>query len=172
MLKKFILAAILIFTLSFQASADSASDIIGRRPPDSLPSLDDGSGGLDAESKANYLIFSIIDIILVLAGILAVFFITMAGVRLTVSSGSQDQIDGAKRMLMWSILGLLAVILSWAIVTNVVNIVFTKDESPSSECRHTGCVCLSDSDCDSGNCDDEPNEPPLDIGEICQPANL
>lgn len=83
-----------------------------------LPKLQEDS----AEDQANYFIFKVIDLLLFLAGLVAVFFIVLGGVRFVVAAGSEEEIDKAKNTLIWAILGLLAVIFSWAIVENVVKI--------------------------------------------------
>jgi hypothetical protein len=148
------------FAFSFVCSAadaaptalKSVNDVLGDKP-DVLPGF--GRDSSDASSKVNYIVFRIVDVLLILAGILAVFFITLSGVRFVVGVGSQSQLDAAKRTLLWSVLGLIAVILSWALVTNVIKVLFTNEESTGSACREIGCTCFSDSDCDSGECDSE-----------------
>ena len=125
---------------------------------------------VNAESKTNSLIFTTLDLILLVAGTLSVVFIVVAGVRIVASVGGKDEITNAKRNLQWAILGLIAIILSWALIQNVVYKLFTKYETPGEYCRGVGCACTDDSDCDSKNCDDEPLLPPKGVSNICQPA--
>ena len=125
---KFIIIILLAF--SFVGFADATNTDISsvlNNKPDTIPGLKG-----DVEDAVNTMAFSIMDGILILAGVVAVFFITVSGVRLTISSGSQDQIDGAKRTLIWAILGLLAIILSWALMSNVVKLFEDADDSGTS----------------------------------------
>jgi len=163
-----ILSCFFLFPFSSLAidHLDESVKAVLDKKPSVLPGFVNSNA--NAESKVNHIAFRILDIILLFSGILSVFFITLSGVRFTFAIGSQDQIDGAKRNLIWSILGLLAVILSWAVITNVIRFVYTKDESPSGQCRAIGCPCTRDEDCDSGNCDEEPIKSPLGFGEACQ----
>ena len=126
---------------------------------------------VDAESKVHNLIFNTIDLILLVAGIVAVVFIVISGVRMSAVFGNQTQIDGARRGLIWACTGLILIILSWAIVENATRIIYTKHESPSAACREIGCPCGENDDCDSGICNNEgPAESPIG-GKACQPRN-
>lgn len=74
-----------------------------------------------AEDKTNHLLYTFIEILLTLAGIMAVVFIAIGGMEYTVSAGNDDRLNGAKAKIMYAILGLLAVIFSYAIFTNGIN---------------------------------------------------
>jgi len=157
------------------AVLDESMQKVLNQKPSTMPGAIYSSA--DAESKANYFLFKVIDGILMLAGILAVVLIVLSGVRFVTAAGSQDLVDGAKRNLQWAILGLLIVILSWALVTNFVRFLFTKEESPSETCRELGCMCNRDEDCDSDNCSREGPLKPFgskngkSLVEVCQPKD-
>lgn len=54
------------------------------------------------------------------AGVVAVFFIIQAGVKLVTSGGDQKQVDSARRTLSFAIFGLILVFLSFGII-NVIS---------------------------------------------------
>ncbi|HIQ57654.1 TPA: hypothetical protein EYG84_03210 [Candidatus Gracilibacteria bacterium] len=74
-----------------------------------------------AEEKTNHLLYTFIEILLTLAGIMAVVFIAIGGMEYTVSAGNDDRLNGAKAKIMYAVLGLLAVLFSYAIFTNGIN---------------------------------------------------
>jgi len=59
------------------------------------------------------------------AGPAAVLMIAIGGFRYVVSHGDTTQMEGAKKTIMWAIIGLLVIIVSYAIVTNIINIAST-----------------------------------------------
>ncbi len=84
----------------------------------SLPKIDSING---ADDKTNHLLYKFIEILITLAGIIAVVFIAIGGMEYTISAGDSDRKNGAKAKIMYAILGLLAVIFSYAIFTNGIN---------------------------------------------------
>lgn len=67
-----------------------------------------------SEVLANIIIY-----ILGFSAALAVLFIILGGLRYIVSAGNQDSADAAKRMVLFALLGLLIIILSFVIVNFV-----------------------------------------------------
>ena len=59
------------------------------------------------------------------AGPVAVLMIAIGGFRYVTSRGDQAQMENAKKNILWAIIGLLVIIVSYAIVTNIINIVST-----------------------------------------------
>ncbi|MCT4592245.1 MAG: hypothetical protein N4A36_02585 [Candidatus Gracilibacteria bacterium] len=145
-------------------AANEVEKLLNKNRPDFIPSI---SKSVKTEDQVNYLAFKVIDIILILSGIVAVFFITLAGVKLVTSGGVEDRIDSAKKTITYATIGLFGVILSWAIVTNVVKLLFTEFYSPDSKCLAVGQVCTSDNDCCSGDCSGSESG----IYEVCVSAN-
>ena len=84
----------------------------------SLPKVDKISG---ADDKTNHLLYKFIEILITLSGIIAVVFIAIGGMEYTVSAGDSDRKNAAKYTILYAILGLLAVIFSYAIFTNGIN---------------------------------------------------
>ena len=58
--------------------------------------------------------------LLYLAAPVAVLFIAIGGFRYVISHGDQNQMEGAKKTLEWAIIGLVIIILAWAIVRAVI----------------------------------------------------
>lgn len=78
--------------------------------------------------RKGLLIFSfIMNIIFYIAGIAATIMIVVAGVRLTFSAGTEEQIDGAKKMITYAVLGLVAIILAYLVVENIVKLLLKYD---------------------------------------------
>ena len=83
-----------------------------------LPKLDTNDS---AEEKVNSIIYTIIEILLILSGVVAVVFIVMGGVEYTVSAGEEDRLNGGKAKITYALMGLLIVIFSYAMLTNAIN---------------------------------------------------
>ena len=64
---------------------------------------------------------NIITAILAIAGVIAVLFIIIAGVRLVTAAGNPDQLKQAKDMILYSVIGIVVIILSWAIIKFVID---------------------------------------------------
>lgn len=56
------------------------------------------------------------------AGPLAVLMIAVGGFMYVTSHGDSTQMENAKKTIMFAIIGLVVIILSWAIVTNIATI--------------------------------------------------
>jgi len=69
---------------------------------------------------ANALLQIVSGALIYLAGPIAVFMLALGGLRYVVSRGDQTQMEEAKKTITWSIIGLVVIILSWAIVTNIM----------------------------------------------------
>ena len=81
-------------------------------------------GGNEAD-YGNYFLQLIAGGLLYLAGPVAILVIAIAGLRYVTSHGEQGAIDGAKNTLTWGIIGLVVVILAFAIVRIVITTVLT-----------------------------------------------
>lgn len=56
------------------------------------------------------------------AGPLAVLMIAIGGFQYVASHGDSTQMENAKKTIMFAIIGLIVIILSWAIVTNIARV--------------------------------------------------
>lgn len=71
----------------------------------------------------------IVNILFGVAGVIAIFFILLNGFWLTSSAGREEALTQHKKGLMWAVVGLMLVILSYAIVRFVISVPFKADEA-------------------------------------------
>lgn len=88
--------------------------------PKNIPTL--GGTVASPEEKVNSIVYSAIKILLSVSGLVSVFFVLLGGVRYTMSAGDDDMINGAKTMILYALVGLLVVIFSYAILTNIIHV--------------------------------------------------
>lgn len=65
---------------------------------------------------------NVITFALIASGVVAVFFIIWAGAKMVTSGGDQKRIEGARKTLTWAIIGLIIILLAFAIVTFISTI--------------------------------------------------
>lgn len=85
-----------------------------------------GVGGL-AQATQNLtltqLIVRIINIMLLLAGVVAVLFMVIGGYFYMTAAGNQEQVEKGKNTAVNAIIGLIIIILSFVIINVIVNLV-------------------------------------------------
>jgi hypothetical protein len=81
------------------------------------PMIDNPVGG-----GANFgnVLAKIIDFLLVFAGAVAVLFLIIGGFRYVVSAGNAEQVEAAKKTVLYAILGLIIIFVAFAIVQLVL----------------------------------------------------
>ncbi len=81
--------------------------------------------GVQAEKGgvANYILQLIAGSLIYLAGPTAVLILASGGLRYVTSRGNQPQMDAAKKTITYAIIGLIVIILSLAIVANVIRMI-------------------------------------------------
>lgn len=77
-----------------------------------------------AETKINEILQFATNLILFASGAVAVFFLVLGAIRYITAYGNQERMDGAKKTIQYAVIGLLVVILAFAIVTNVIDLIF------------------------------------------------
>lgn len=86
-----------------------------------------GSGGtglsdtFGGASTVSQLILTIINIILALAGLIAVLILIIGGFRYVTSFGNEEAVEKAKKMIINAVIGIVIIILSFVIVRVVSN---------------------------------------------------
>ena len=129
-----------VFCISFvglsnplTASADTLQQILETAAVSSaeqdvvnLPKVDSLN---TSAKKTNSIIYTIIEILLILSGIFAVVLIVMGGIEYTISAGEEDRLNGGKAKIKYALIGLIAIIFSYAILTNVVQFISIAEES-------------------------------------------
>ena len=63
---------------------------------------------------------NLVNILLFLAGAVAVIVIIIGGIRYVMSSGDAGQVQSAKNTILYAVIGLIVVIMAYAIVNFVV----------------------------------------------------
>jgi len=71
------------------------------------------------DADAEVIVIRTIQIWLNMFGIFALAMIIFGGMRLIMSRGNEEKVKGAKEMIKWAVIGMVVVMLSWAIVTFV-----------------------------------------------------
>lgn len=83
--------------------------------------------GLAGKGKLSEIITTIINILLVLSGMIAVVFIIIGGFQYMVSRGSEENATKGKKTITNAVIGLIAVIMSFAIVSLITNALTSRD---------------------------------------------
>ncbi len=90
--------------------------------PENLPGSDTGSSS--AENKIADVVNFLINLIIYASGGVAVLMIVIGGIMLITSVGNAERKEKAVKIIKVAVIGLFVVILAYAIVTNVINIIF------------------------------------------------
>jgi|SRR3989338_6650631 len=67
-------------------------------------------------------LMKVINALLAIAAIAAIIFIIVAGIRLIVSAGDEDQVAKGKRGILYAVIGLIVIILAFAIINFLRNV--------------------------------------------------
>lgn len=67
------------------------------------------------------LIVTVINALLLFAGAVAVLFLIVGGFRYVVSAGNPDQVEGAKKTILYAVLGLIIIFVAFLAVQVVQN---------------------------------------------------
>lgn len=90
--------------------------------PENLPGGE--TGALSAENRVVNIINFLVNLILYASGSVAVLMLVYGGVRLITASGNTEQKEQAIKIIRYAGIGLLVAILAFALVTNVINLIF------------------------------------------------
>lgn len=72
------------------------------------------------EGSARTLIVNIVNFFLFFLGLIATIMIIYGGVTYVTAGGEQDKLDSAKKIIMYAVVGIVIVLLSFAIVNTVL----------------------------------------------------
>lgn len=106
--------------MAWAATSSSASAAaLNANPPDI-------SNPLKGNADFGHVITVVINFLLAFAGAIAVLFLIIGGFRYVISSGSPDQVEAAKKTILYAILGLIIIFIAFVIVqvilTQVLNV--------------------------------------------------
>lgn len=83
----------------------------------SLESVDIGLGGADLKET----VINILQLVLGLLSLIAVVMIIIGGFTWLTAGGNEEKVDKAKKIISAAVIGLIIVLLAWAIVIFVAN---------------------------------------------------
>lgn len=86
-------------------------------PEDNLPVVSEATGG---EGSIRRLVLRIINFFLGFLGILAVIMVIYGGVTYVTAAGADDAIGNAKKIILYSLIGIVIILLSFAIVNTIL----------------------------------------------------
>lgn len=69
---------------------------------------------------------------LLFAGSVSMIFLIMAGAQYILAFGKDERIERGKRGMTWSVIGLVVILLSYAIVQGIIRILIQLDATPTS----------------------------------------
>lgn len=81
-----------------------------------------GGPGPAGAGTAGGLVLSIISVMLLIVGSLAVIYLIIGGYRYITAHGNEEAAEGAKKTILHAILGLVITILAFAIITIIANV--------------------------------------------------
>ncbi len=121
---KYLLGSLLVLPLTLsQAFALTLQDFRNEVfRPGNLPAGEVGNVG--AETKVTNVIDFLINLILFASGSIAVLMLIVAAFFLVTSAGEQEKKEKAVKMIKTALIGLMVVILAYALVTNIINLIF------------------------------------------------
>ena len=90
--------------------------------PENLPA--GRLGDASTETKINDIISFVTELILYASGSVAVLMLIFGGIMYISSLGNQERTEKAKKIIKYAGIGLFSVILAYAIVTNVIDLIF------------------------------------------------
>lgn len=112
-----------LYALSaFAVTGLSATGISAANPVD-RPTIPNPTGKTDFGAILN----TIITALLFFAGAVAVLFLIIGGFRYVVSAGNAEQVEGAKKTILYAILGLIIIFIAFVLVQLVLDNVLDAD---------------------------------------------
>lgn len=104
--------------------------------PENLPTISGDAESKDA-AKKNYneagvryaLVTKIGSIILGIAGVIAIYFIMDNAFNLIISAGNEETVTSHKKGLMWAVIGLLLLMLSYSIMRFIISLPFDTQQA-------------------------------------------
>ena len=85
----------------------------------------------------------IINLMLFIVGVLAIFMMIYGGIRYVLSGGDNGKVKDAKNTILYAIVGLIVAILGYAIVNWVVSVVGSGATSTGGEAAEVGLLFTS-----------------------------
>lgn len=113
-----LVAALLLGSMALIAPVAHAADVDPKE--EILKGVDKAGGGSSSGTELNTIIENIVNLLLFVAGAVAVVMIIIGGIRYITSNGEQTHVKAAKETILYSVVGLIVALLAFAIVNFVV----------------------------------------------------
>lgn len=119
-LSAFILTLAFIFSTigSVSVSADTVDQI--RSGARGAESVEAGGSPTDGTATVKRVIKTVVDILLFLVGSFAVIMMVIAGFRFVTANGDANTVSQAKNTIIYSVIGIVVAVMSWAIVNFIL----------------------------------------------------
>lgn len=119
-MKKKLFAYSLLFLIILPIFASAGFESIGDGKV-KVPNPLMGQAGPADEPKFGGLVTNVLNVALAVVGSIAVIFLVYGGFRYVTAHGNEEQAEAAKKIIQQSILGLIIVVLAFAIITIITN---------------------------------------------------
>ena len=101
------------FAVTFLAAPRAFADLFGQ-----VPDIGGVSAGSTDEIRSGVL--QILDVVLSFMALIAVIYIVIAGIRLVVSQGEEQEKDKAKKTILYVIIGLIVIVLARVVIGFII----------------------------------------------------
>lgn len=134
-MKKILLFSFMLTGVVFLlASSTQTQEIVYAQSELACDALNTGAGSCgpgDGETEANSLIKISVNVLSVVAGIIAVFMLIIGGLRYITSNGDSGSLTSARNTIIYAIIGLVIVAISQVFVQFVVGSLGQPDPQPA-----------------------------------------
>lgn len=117
-----------------------AAGIDPKYRPDNTPTITENpqdETNVNVEQARAKLTFRIVNAVLGIAGVVAIFFIINNAWFMIISAGKEEAVTQRKKGLTWALVGLLFIILSYSIIRFIIQIPFQAQEEPKQETQQS-----------------------------------
>lgn len=116
-----VLAAVMCLAMAFTAVSPVSLSVYADAKDEVKKGADMTNSGGSAKQDLPDVITTIINVMLFIAGALAVIMIIYGGIRYITAHGDEKQVKVAKDTIVYSVVGLIIAILAYALVTFIFN---------------------------------------------------
>ena len=116
-----VLAAVMCLAMAFTAVSPVSLPVYADAKDEVKKGADMTNSGGSAKQDLPDIITTIINVMLFIAGALAVIMIIYGGIRYITAHGDEKQVKVAKDTIVYSVVGLIIAIIAYALVTFIFN---------------------------------------------------
>lgn len=89
----------------------------------SIGCVETPGGVVASEANAMELILQIASVLMTVVATVAVIMMIIGGITYALSAGDEDKIQKAKRIIFWSVVGLIVALIARFVALNIINVV-------------------------------------------------